>query len=1449
MIWKNFLVLFSFLQITLPTSYALVCYECSNCGTNLANIPTITCNPGYTCGYTKIEYNGAQYSLASCVLPDLCLNTPASNLMILGKKKMTTTENYLALLVVKENYGDLARLICDHLILKKSYPLPLLSSDLNIDKKQLAQILSILSLHDIVEFKLNSKNLVEYKFCTKNTLNLLTIPRNIAKIEALYGNFAALLIENLSLHGSLQSSLLILKVLDYFSKLNSLNDSSKQSTLLNQIKESFINLVNLNFIERLADLDLEQDKKDNKIPKAKSEFNNKYEWPELKFNDQCVNKLLKDGDLAMRLQIEEDFGDKNIYWRINYKNFLQVYRDDVLVETMRNRIDKNAGDIINVILRLANSKIENDVANLVNQQSKPITSIDIQKFMRVDHKMDSITVEKYLSVISQDSVLDKIGDYSGGAYIIDFKKALHNICVSHIESVVRERYGSKSLRIFRVIMDKYQLEQKQIEDFSMIPSKDCKALVYGMLNDGMLCITELSKTTDHAPSRTYYLFHIDIYSICKKLLENAYKSMANLIIKREYLTSENKRLIEKNKKINSIIESLQTQGAEQAEIDEVKSMISPEEHNMLNSFNDHVQRLELAEAQLQESLTLFQLYFYYHTIPPVITTDRPCVFKKNTLTGPKWNFKDLQKIFDNFKFQFRIGRKGLFQFENECDYIEANLREFIEWSGDFSDYERESHWAYADYKHMIELPIDFNCIDWSSFGFKNRNAKDSTLWIGSKGAYTPCHYDTYGYNLVYQIHGVKRWILFSPLDSACMYPTRVPFEESTVYTQVNIKNPDLKKFKNFNKVKVYVVELSPGDVLYVPHNWWHYVESLSDSISINTWVEIEGVDDLARLKEILCKCLIQGVMESNFVNVDKWINSSESYTEQDENMVLIQNCLQKVKENKIEKYDEQAKMDYMKLLENNEFFSHYVESINFDDYLNKFTLKIEEDEKMEKDEDMNPLLKGLADSLSDSKIIDLIAQNNKIKQKMVRAAKKQIRKKENYQSVNSDSDNEHYADDFDPKNPFGGDEIEDFNSKQEKILIDKMSRKGKKSFNYSSDEDEVLAFDDDDDSDDDKYDEDKYELEEEEDDGGDEENEAQNDDEDNLISTSWGRKKSAYYSGNKIQNEEDAELEEEEARLLQSKMMRQLDTNDFGLDAFKLKGDKILKTSEEIESKKLAEKALGEDEEQDEIDQDMKTISKNLSKLSKKEKLDFLKQESPELFELVRDFKQKMNELNQKLLPIYKAIKSGLIPTSLACDYIINKTKLYLMYASHLSFYFALKSQRLPVDNHPIVKNILQFRNLCKQINSIDANLNEEINLLVRAIQNGNQIVKKLDGNKKAKKSVKFETREERNKLVFDDDNKLESESDEIKKGENELDQEELNADKRAINYEMMKNKGLTPKRDKMYRNPRVRNRIKSRKALIKHKSIVPKVRSQDKRYGGEATGIRTNIVRAVKIK
>ena len=122
---------------------------------------------------------------------------------------------------------------------------------------------------------------------------------------------------------------------------------------------------------------------------------------------------------------------------------------------------------------------------------------------------------------------------------------------------------------------------------------------------------------------------------------------------------------------------------------------------------------------------------------------------------------------------------------------------------------RDGYWCYAAYKYMAEVFKDLphlRCaVDWSKFGFPGRTGDDSTIWIGSEGASTPCHMDSYSCNLVAQICGQKKWALFSPRDSEKLHPTRVPYEESSVFSQVNVVNPDLDLFPNFKDAVHYQV--------------------------------------------------------------------------------------------------------------------------------------------------------------------------------------------------------------------------------------------------------------------------------------------------------------------------------------------------------------------------------------------------------------------------------------------------------------------------------------------------------------------------------------------------------------------------------------------------------------------------------------------------------------------
>lgn len=70
---------------------------------------------------------------------------------------------------------------------------------------------------------------------------------------------------------------------------------------------------------------------------------------------------------------------------------------------------------------------------------------------------------------------------------------------------------------------------------------------------------------------------------------------------------------------------------------------------------------------------------------------------------------------------------------------------------------------------------------------------------------------------------------------------------------------------------------------------------------------------------------------------------------------------------------------------------------------------------------------------------------------------------------------------------------------------------------------------------------------------------------------------------------------------------------------------------------------------------------------------------------------------------------------------------------------------------------------------------------------------------------------------------------------------------KRAINYQILKNKGLTPHRKKENRNARVKKRKKYDQAQKKLSSIRRVYKQPTSAYGGEETGIKKNIVRSVK--
>lgn len=57
-----------------------------------------------------------------------------------------------------------------------------------------------------------------------------------------------------------------------------------------------------------------------------------------------------------------------------------------------------------------------------------------------------------------------------------------------MEGIVKERFGSKCLRVFRLLLLKKVLEQKQVVDMAMIPSKEARELLYSLLAENFVSL-------------------------------------------------------------------------------------------------------------------------------------------------------------------------------------------------------------------------------------------------------------------------------------------------------------------------------------------------------------------------------------------------------------------------------------------------------------------------------------------------------------------------------------------------------------------------------------------------------------------------------------------------------------------------------------------------------------------------------------------------------------------------------------------------------------------------------------------------------------------------------------------------------------------------------------------------------------------------------------------------
>ncbi|KAJ9586990.1 hypothetical protein L9F63_019408 [Diploptera punctata] len=304
-------------------------------------------------------------------------------------------------------------------------------------------------------------------------------------------------------------------------------------------------------------------------------------------------------------------GDDGIYWRVNFDRFHQDFRDQIMVSAISRRLDDNAGELLRQLLKQMYLRTE-PWANTSN----PVPFNELREAVRKQssHPLLGQYVDQYLKIMEEDSsgFVSKVGDSSGGQYSLNMKRAFTELTWATLENIVMERFSTKAARIFRLVKAKKFVEQEQIQQVAMIPAKEAKLLTYKLLEENFIQIRELRKSlSSNVPNKTFFLFYIDLNQVVRMVLEMYYKTLYNAMTRREHERNENRRMIEKQQRIESITLNMRVQGATPEQLAEIEEMLTPPEQALLEKVRTMISRLSEAEIQLDESMFILQLYLNY----------------------------------------------------------------------------------------------------------------------------------------------------------------------------------------------------------------------------------------------------------------------------------------------------------------------------------------------------------------------------------------------------------------------------------------------------------------------------------------------------------------------------------------------------------------------------------------------------------------------------------------------------------------------------------------------------------------------------------------------------------------------------------------------------------------------------------------------------------------------
>nr|SVE89843.1 EOG090X04YD [Daphnia sinensis] len=469
---------------------------------------------------------------------------------------------------------------------------------------QVKKALAVMIQHNLVKFEASERNnnIAEYSIIHHNVYCLLRYPKYLYMIKRIYGTSEEILLEILLNLGQASASNVIFQSANRLKEANDDSEISDPSAL----HQSFLKLAQDNFIIRCPKL--ADNASMQKVPTLVVEEKEKFTVPHLEIGP--IAKLLKENATQLG-----EHSDSEVIWRVNHERFDVELRNVILVNAAARRVDSTAGELYHLIL-----KLWRECSNPDSPTTNALSFNVIKDAVRKNEGSSPVLLEhfeQYLRVLYEDtsSLITKVGDAGGGQFILNYSIVFENLACATLDSIVLERFGSKALRLFRLTRIQKFMEQDQMQNIAMIPAKEAKMFTYKLLEHNFLQIKELKKgTSNFAPVKSFILFHVDLPQVARTALEASYKGLFNAMVRQMHDLTDNKRLLDKHARLETLLESLRGEGLPEDELAYLSDSMTAAEKSLvarIHSMNDH---LTLGQTQADDTILILESYLKFSSM-------------------------------------------------------------------------------------------------------------------------------------------------------------------------------------------------------------------------------------------------------------------------------------------------------------------------------------------------------------------------------------------------------------------------------------------------------------------------------------------------------------------------------------------------------------------------------------------------------------------------------------------------------------------------------------------------------------------------------------------------------------------------------------------------------------------------------------------------------------------